>query len=108
MRIPVLRDQTGARISQIAEAYKHEAYDGVLNDILVAKLVEPFQLSKYIGIISLYDSGMDPKGKIRQLLSSKFNFIIIFFLLPNTRLVNNHLKHLGRSRLGVLIRPGWL
>jgi len=34
--------------------------------------------------------------------------IIIFFLLPNTWLVNNHLKHLGRTRLGDLIRPVWL
>jgi len=58
------KDQTGARISQIAEAYKHEEYDGVLNDILVAKLENPFELSKYIGIINLFDHGMEPNGKM--------------------------------------------
>jgi len=32
----------------------------------------------------------------------------LFFLLHNTQLVHNHLKHLRRTSLGVLIRPVWL
>jgi len=42
-------------------------------------------------------------------VSIPFIFHIAYsFLLPNTRLVKNHLKHLGRTRLGVLIRHVWL
>jgi len=31
-----------------------------------------------------------------------------FFTLQHTRLINNRLKHLGRTRLGVSIRPVWI
>jgi len=32
----------------------------------------------------------------------------MFFNFPTHNWFNNHLKHLGRTRLGVLIRPVWL
>ena len=68
-----LRDQTGARISQITKAFPHEQYKGTLYDILVAKLEEPFELSKYIGIITLCEKGMEPKGKLSlPLISIRF------------------------------------
>ena len=45
------------------------------------------------------------RGKILALRQSIF---IFFFYFPTHDWLNNHLKHQGRSRLGVLIRPVWL
>ncbi len=60
-----IRDQTGARISQISKVFKPQQYNGTLYDIAVAKLEEPFELSKYIGIITLCKLGKEPKGKLQ-------------------------------------------
>jgi len=66
-------------------------------------------------IISIFSVKLKMKTQIEKKRILHFNsnqknnnFDSLFFLLPNTRLVNNHLKHLGRTRLGVLIRPVWL
>jgi len=59
-----MRDQTGARISQISKVFTHEQYNGTLYDIMVAKLEVPFELSKYIGIITLCEQGNEPKGNL--------------------------------------------
>jgi len=64
-----MRDQTGARISQISKVFKHEQYNGTLYDIMVAKLEVPFELSKYIGIITLHEQGNEPKGNLMLLMT---------------------------------------
>ena len=49
------------------------------------------------------------KGYIPTNFRSKYLFLFIFIFYFSTHdWSNNHLKHLGSNRLGVLIRPVWL
>ena len=66
-------DQTGSRLNQIVEVYTHEMYkqtNETFYDISVAKLEEAYELSKYIGIITLYEQGYQPKGNMRPRVNS--------------------------------------
>jgi hypothetical protein len=47
------------------------------------------------------------KQKCSESFKHILMFLFFFYFLTHNRF-NNHLKHLGRTRLGVLIRPVWL